>query len=400
MSEKTESPRILGYVMARNEWPLLEIALAHVLRAGVDHVVVLDHGSDDGTQSGLNLMQADFPGRITINRVERGPFLQEAATALAAVQFGSQSFDWFYVFDADEFLIVKPGTTLKQVLGGIPSNYDAVRYQIDQWVAPRKMNENEVEEYTRVHFRAVAGLALELPGEVAADEIIHGNLNFFDIPFQSKVIVRMPFGHILAAGAHFLNGFGNHSELSLEAGLVSCAHLPFRGTRALQRRVEQGSSLAQEGFPKEIGWQSQMLSQMGRDFGLYEFWKKHSVDEEKQDLIDTHGSPTLVADKRLSALIHAALKFRKTPAVSGHTAQPPGGPLTWEIAVKALQAQISEKYLATSTRDATTPSRVEGQSRRLVTSLRRARDFFVLMASANKTSRFQPRQPSRRKPQL
>ena len=48
-----DEPRILGYVMSRDEWPTARPAVTHALSNHVDHVLVLDHASSDETQARL-----------------------------------------------------------------------------------------------------------------------------------------------------------------------------------------------------------------------------------------------------------------------------------------------------------------------------------------------------------
>ena len=101
--------RVLGCVMARDEWPLLGLAVDHALHGHVDHVVVVDHGSTDGTRSGLLGLQTQQPDRITLVRLDDTAFTQEAVTALMVAVGSGVPADWIYVFDADEFILPEGG---------------------------------------------------------------------------------------------------------------------------------------------------------------------------------------------------------------------------------------------------------------------------------------------------
>ena len=53
-------PRILGVVMARDEWPMVALAITHALSGHVEHVAVLDHASTDASRTGLERLQQEF----------------------------------------------------------------------------------------------------------------------------------------------------------------------------------------------------------------------------------------------------------------------------------------------------------------------------------------------------
>ncbi len=99
--------RILGYVMARDEWPLLAVAgRPRALERHVDHVLVVDHASrgrhpgwPDGTPAGSGLDGSPS------YRLDGEDFHQEATTTVMTRVGGVAAYSWVYVFDADEFLL-------------------------------------------------------------------------------------------------------------------------------------------------------------------------------------------------------------------------------------------------------------------------------------------------------
>lgn len=103
-------PRIIGLLKVKNEWPLVAVTLMHALRNHVDAVFVLDHGSTDGTATGLAALQASPLGeRIHVVRFDEEAFIEEAfMNALVEVCQASAP-DWIYPFDADEILIAPTG---------------------------------------------------------------------------------------------------------------------------------------------------------------------------------------------------------------------------------------------------------------------------------------------------
>jgi hypothetical protein len=119
-------PRIVMTLVVRDEEDILETNLRYHLNQGVDFVIAVDNGSRDGTldilrryeDSGLLYLIQDDSDEV---KRMQGRWLTRAAR-LAATEFGA---DWVIHDDADEFWWPLQGT-LKDVLGGIPSEYDAV----------------------------------------------------------------------------------------------------------------------------------------------------------------------------------------------------------------------------------------------------------------------------------
>ncbi len=111
-------------LLARNEDDVLDAHLAFHLNAGVDFVVAIDNGSDDGTSEILESYARDGYVDVTHDAGE----LQQAewVTRMArrsATEFGA---DWVVNSDADEFWWPRGGS-LKEVLSAVPTNYGSVR---------------------------------------------------------------------------------------------------------------------------------------------------------------------------------------------------------------------------------------------------------------------------------
>ena len=180
--------RVLGYVMAKDEWPLLGLAIAHGFSYGLDHIVVVDHASTDETHNGLMHLQSKWPSQLTVIRLEREVFLQEQTTSIVMSLVGANEYDWVYVFDADEFILFSRNTTLVDLLMTISSEVDVLRYEINNWVSPHDMNDLDLAEYSRIRERAMPCVFLSQPGTIFSEQIQNRQINFFDLPFPSKVI--------------------------------------------------------------------------------------------------------------------------------------------------------------------------------------------------------------------
>jgi hypothetical protein len=298
-------PRILGYVMARNEWPVLGLAITHALLEHVDHVLVLDHASTDGTREGLRQLLLRWPARVSVLRLDDGQFFQEATTALMMHVAFAATYDWVYVFDADEFLLTPTGRGLADVLADVAPEVDSVRYDIHQWVAPADMDETSLDHFERITQRALPNIFVDSAGELLADDIEHGDINFFDAPFSSKVVVRGHHGHTVLAGAHGLRLERDAIEMHLSPKIIRGAHLPLLSRGRLSMKCNQGQVLIAQGFPPDHGWHNQMLRRIQLNGRLDDFWANHSVPSAWAT--PSGATPRTVEDLSLTVTIGQAI---------------------------------------------------------------------------------------------
>lgn len=165
--------KIVGVIRVFNEDDIIEAVLRHHL-AEMDHVIVLDDGSNDRTHFIIkNLVDEGFPIRfverscVVSNQSNRNSFLFNTARD----ELGA---DWVVFFDADEFLDMREiGTSLRDYLGTIPSmvdgiyvrlvNYiDSVTDDIREPLVPKRMVWRYIEPHDvyKVMLRAVPGVVV------------------------------------------------------------------------------------------------------------------------------------------------------------------------------------------------------------------------------------------------
>ena len=111
-------------LLARNEADILDAHLAFHLNAGVDFVIAIDNGSDDGTTEILESYARE--GYVDVTRDDAELQQAEWVTRLArraAVQFGA---DWVINSDADEFWWPRGGS-LGDVFAAVPQQFGCVR---------------------------------------------------------------------------------------------------------------------------------------------------------------------------------------------------------------------------------------------------------------------------------
>lgn len=117
--------RIVLTLLVRDEADVIEANLRHHLALGVDHVVVTDHRSSDGTTEILRRFEAD--GRLTLVREESDELRQsDWVTRMARLAATALGADWVINGDADEFWWPRDGG-LHEVLGAVPGRFGALR---------------------------------------------------------------------------------------------------------------------------------------------------------------------------------------------------------------------------------------------------------------------------------
>lgn len=108
--------RLAAYAQIRNEADIAAVFLRH-LRALYDHVLLIDHGSSDGTSDVLIEACRVFPGwecwRCDIAGHHQGAFAKFAIDHL----FATTDASIVMIHDADEFLAVADRDDLQQRLG-------------------------------------------------------------------------------------------------------------------------------------------------------------------------------------------------------------------------------------------------------------------------------------------
>lgn len=296
---------ILGYVMSRDEWPMLGVAITHALEV-VDHIVVVDHASVDNTQAGLRHLQQQYPDRLTILKVNDPEFLEEATTRVIMKACAAEDYDWVYIFDADEFLLTKQGSSLRSILSGVAPDVDAMRYQVQNWICPTDFDPTAFGRFTKSFQRSMPSRFKATSPSDMVQMASKGQINFFDIPFESKLIARSKRAFELSVGSHSLKSKHSFKEVSVDAQCVSCAHLPFYSFERLERKALRGKNLVQSGAPPEYGWQSQVIYRAQQQGKLEEFWEAHTIPARQRPL--AFKIPDSCVDDSLAREIDKALE--------------------------------------------------------------------------------------------
>jgi hypothetical protein len=213
--------RLFGVSMVRNEADVIEAFVRHNLSV-LDGLMVIDHGSQDGTSQILAaLADEGLPLRI-VNDGNHGFHQSEQLTRAARATLMRERADYVFPLDADEFLKVPSRKALEEALAKVPPDehasihwityvpefYDAVARPLRPADLHWRLREERHGTY-----KAIVGRAFLQPSQYLID-----GSHLVDDPTNSK-----PPGHM---------------RLSKE--VIALAHCPVRSAAQLERKVVLG----------------------------------------------------------------------------------------------------------------------------------------------------------------
>ena len=299
---------ILGVLLARNEWPLLGLCITHALTNHVDELLVIDHSSTDETPVALASLKMFWGEKLKVAKLASGTLHLEELNLLTLNIVNRDKYSWSYHVDADEFLFVSGGKSLKSVLSSVPHTYSTVRYSLLNFVAPSDFNRKDLDRYQEIVYRAQIDKFGSQSRKQAIDSMSKFKSTFFDMPFTPKVIYRSDSKFWARAGTHTF--VESHTDYPLDQDVIFAAHLPFVSFDQLIRRADHGKEVRDAGYAPSFAWQSQMIQSFRESGQLERFWNAHSVNQSPLQDIDT-AHPTVVIDERLSKILIAAVKNLK-----------------------------------------------------------------------------------------
>ena len=271
---------IHGIVLTRNDWGPLTVAICHAFNH-VDIIHALNHGSDDQTAHGLAVLKAMWGDRLKVYSASpQVPFDQSLLTNIVLAEAEAQGADWIYVFDSDEFLLTRPGKSLRETLADADSQVVALRYVLHNYISPAEFDKLNLDHYLRLRYKSRPTVAFD-PHQTW-DAIDAGTSSFFEIPFPTKIFFRANSGLMVSVGAHGLRWTFEGQTVAVCRDLEA-AHLPLISRDTLKRKSAQGAAHIKMGWPRDRGWQSQMIHQFEQQGRLDWFWAQHSISDEMGD---------------------------------------------------------------------------------------------------------------------
>jgi len=264
--------KLVTTLLVRDEEDILREHLEYHLNAGVDHVVAIDHRSQDGSREILESYARQ--GVLTHSR-EEGTFSRQGAwqTQMSRIAATDHDADWVIPCDADEFWMAR-GSSLKEALAAVPDRVGVVCGLLRNFVPLRDDGGWFVERLT-----------VRLAGSAP--------INDPATPFRPVVKVghrASPEVVISSGGAHRVFGLG---EAPSGWYPLDVLHFPFRSREQSARKYRKTWT----------GWQSNLRGDLARarqvaDEGRSEaMWDRVALDDaELRTGVD---AGALVADLRL-----------------------------------------------------------------------------------------------------
>jgi len=293
-------------LLVRNEAEIIEANLDFHLAQGVDHVIVTDHASIDGTEELLRpYVQA---GVLTVLHAEGEAHAQSGrVTRMARLALTEHCADWVINNDADEFWWPLSGS-LRDVFASIPDAYGQIEVQRRNFLPGPDTSE---PFYSHLVYRDALSLTPN------------------DRPLQPKVAHRAHPDVVVAPGNHWISG----AELRpVPAGeLIEIFHFPMRTYEQFERKVIQTGvgyeKLEHRGL--EEGGDQLKLLEIYRENGLREYYERALLDDTQ--LRRGLQSGAIVLDRRLADFMQAR---SRGPA----PLRRPDGPPTRAFVASALEA--------------------------------------------------------------
>ncbi len=271
---------IHGIVVTRNDWGVLALSVCNALKH-VDVVHVLNHGSSDQTEQGLEILKEIWGDRLQTYTAKPGtPFEQSLLTNMVASFAEAAGADWIYVFDSDEFLLSKPGFSLKSELSKLNDSVLAVRYRIYNYISTFDFEKTNLDDYRKVIYKSKPFKKYD-PANMW-DPLYSGQLSFYDIHFIPKIIFRAKKNLLVTDGSHDLRWtYSGHSIFISSA--IECAHLMLVSKDILKRKSALGESHIKMGLPLRHGLRNQLINKLESEGRLDWFWERHSIQTGNGD---------------------------------------------------------------------------------------------------------------------
>jgi glycosyl transferase family 2 len=213
--------RLFGVAMVRNEADIVEASVRHNLSV-LDGLVVIDHGSIDGTSEILASLHSEGLALQVATDRTPGFFQAERITIAAREILACEGADFVFPIDADEFIKIESRRRLEEALADVP--HDA--HALVRWLTyvPDFMD-SENERIGPAHLRW------------RLKEERHGT--------RKSVIGRSflrPTQH-LVSGSHLVDdptGDRPPPHVRLDPEAIALAHCPVRSAQQLQRKIIVG----------------------------------------------------------------------------------------------------------------------------------------------------------------
>ncbi len=273
-------------MIVRNEADIVRVNVLHHLALGVDRFLIVDNGSEDGTDQILH--DLSLSGRVSFTRYS-GPWRQAEITTQLALEAFRRGADWVIPIDADEFWYA-PGGDLRGVL--TESAAGALGVKVVNFVQRRQQQEASPDALLHM-----TGRAPEPVGPLdRVQELVCTRANaFVEMMYPPKWMSRASLALHIGVGNHEVMGVLGPLE---DTDAVVCLHAPLRSRSVFEAQVGHAKRAVEAGNLKTWHWERwKRLAERGES-DLE--WRSNSYEE---GCLDVYGvAHPLVVDLRLRDL--------------------------------------------------------------------------------------------------
>ena len=265
---------IFAVMMVRNERDILPVNLRYHLESGIDHILIADNGSTDGTAAILE----EFAATKRVHVFARpGPFRQADTTTELAREAFLRGARWVLPIDADEFWHV-PNGRLHDVLEDAPDT-GALEVQVVNFVQRREQEALDVRGLLTMTRRVPAPVGAA--GE-AAELVESGRIAFVEIRYPPKYVSRACIALQIGQGNHQVSGTDGPVRSS---DAIVCLHAPLRARDALAiGKVEQGRRVEEVNHYLQQAWHVRRWRRLADEGAIDAEWAANSYREDGLDV--------------------------------------------------------------------------------------------------------------------
>jgi glycosyltransferase involved in cell wall biosynthesis len=212
--------RLILTLLVRDEIDIIKGMIDYHLAHGVDHIIITDNGSIDGTYEVCK--QYALRGKVDVLVEPPSDFSQHRwVTRMANIAYEKYNADWVIHADADEmFVPARRYRNLKESLRYIPKNISVLQVPRHDFV-PFNRSMRQSPHIEMVYRKAVS---VNLKGE----------------PLPPKVIHRGAKDVVISQGNHSVKG--NELGDPCKSDELSVYHYPIRSCKQFHSKVSNGGS--------------------------------------------------------------------------------------------------------------------------------------------------------------
>lgn len=265
--------RVAAHLGVLDEVELIPRTIAHLRQIGVDHIMVLDLGSTDGT---LDVLRSHTGPDLELVCMGKLDVWDEGDPTTERMIKGAPA-DWIIFLDADEFWIPKTGS-LKEC--AVLDDADVI--QVDRFNVPLGRGQALFPESLAPSRYDDLMLYVEPPPSYR-EQLKTSEVAFISGVPGPKVMARRDRIGSLIPGMHEIAGAEGQALRRRRAEDVVIAHLPFTTYSRFSRKVEnvrQTMANHPDYFVEDIGWHWRRWVEQADRGHLFQEFRRQVVDAD------------------------------------------------------------------------------------------------------------------------